>query len=276
MNNISTAPDTFDAVLNQTINQSWSFDSPATHLRHLADGAEQIARAIIEKGDYYEKSTHPSEKETGLFIHFEWTEKAKAFLILWRDILFEEQKAYILHLNQQIPAEKIDEFCDVCRLSVESAAKELGQLLNTDNRPPGFDIRQYDKKITRWKLQQNPWPVFKNQLEKIPEQCRDLLEQNEQLQKTTTQLQQIRQLVEQTLTSCREEVIHIHELTDKTEIILEEVLNSSHEIEVENVVARLSRLENEIEMPNYLKAFTETLKAHNNQLPDQLKPAVGN
>ena len=274
MNNISTASDTFDSVLDQIIAQSWSFDSPATHLKSLVDGADVIARAMIEKGDYYQESSQSSERERGLFIHFEWAEKAKAFLVLWRDILFEQQKAHILYLNQQIPEEKILILNQACRESVEAAANELTQLLDPKNRPAGFDIRQHDKKIARWKLQQNPWAILKKQLAAIPKQCQDLLNQHDQLQSTTTQLQQIRQLIEQTLTSCREEVSHIGDLTSKTEVILEEVLNSTHEIEAENVINRLSRLENEIEMPNYLKAFTETLKAHNNQLPAQLKPAV--
>ena len=274
MDTISPAPDTLDVALEKAIAQCWSFDSPETHLKLLSDGADMVAREIIGIGNYFKDSTTPTDKEKGLYIHFEWAEKAKAFLILWRDILFEEQKAHILFINKQIPEERLGKLSDASRLSLERASQELGQSINPRNNPFGFDVRQHDKKIERWKLQQNPWPIYLKQLSAIPEQCHNLLEQHDQLLSTTTQLQQIRQLVEHTLQSCREEVEHVHELSAKTESILEEVLNSKHEIEVESIISRLNRLESEIEMPNYLKAFTETLKAHNNQLPEQLKPVI--
>lgn len=165
----------FEAILQQCIQQTWEAKNLPVNLEVMAKEATIISNALIGIGDFcYNKLV---EEEAILteqqhfeynWINFTWAKLAKDFLILWRDILFQQQKGQIIKIDGLTTTAALRTLNLKSQEILEKAIYDFkGDVERGLNIPP----KKRTKKIEQWKLQQNPWPVYKKQLLAMAHQC---------------------------------------------------------------------------------------------------------
>ncbi|HHM20405.1 MAG TPA: hypothetical protein ENJ20_00150, partial [Bacteroidetes bacterium] len=100
----------FETLLDETIQKAWGQVAMPAHLSALSEGAVALEQAAAQIGDNCMDAlvtkmadTEEKEKFSCYFINFIWADRVKYFLILWRNIRFQHQKAQILFLEKKIP-----------------------------------------------------------------------------------------------------------------------------------------------------------------------------
>jgi len=136
-------------------------------------------------------------------INFYWIEHAKSFLILYRNSLFEQQKADILLLEGKISHDIRDRLFRDGKTALQEASKELKELLQEAGN-------EMDKALVRrCRLQHNPWPVYKHQFEEIEAQVVQIAEDHQSLLGYSQNLKQIRDRIQTMVNSCQLELTTI-------------------------------------------------------------------
>ena len=89
----------FEAIFQHSIQQTWEAKNLPVNLEVMAKEADAIGNALIEIGDFsYQQLTvftgalTQKQQFDYSWINFEWANLAKSLMILWRDILFQQQK----------------------------------------------------------------------------------------------------------------------------------------------------------------------------------------
>jgi len=100
MENIKTATYSLSSKLQEIIQISWGQEEYTAHLKQLVDHADTLHQEIISIGDMAQEEILADKATDALpdvlpayILNFLWPEQAKSLLLLWRDIIFQTQKA---------------------------------------------------------------------------------------------------------------------------------------------------------------------------------------
>lgn len=150
------------------------------YLAALSQEINHIIDTFCELGDectmlLQEETTLPAELKYQCYIvSYDFGNEAKNYAMLWRNILFETIKGYILNYNDRLSSEKLAihrvEAEEVLKVATEETSNYI------QNRFKAFmaNERLAKKSIAGWKLQTNPWSIYKQHLETINSQCQEL------------------------------------------------------------------------------------------------------
>lgn len=273
---ITTVLSDLDAVLNGAISKLWTAKDAGANLELLVTGAEEVAEQMIEVGN-----TCWERLEAGgplgiscSVIHFMWAARAKAFLILWRDVLFEQQKARTLAAGGQLSQEKLLKLQQASRRTLEEAAAELKAYpekeIQVARRGRGGAAQQ----IKSWKLMENPWPAYREQLAFLPAQCRCLLDEHRELRRADEGFAAIRELIGQAVATCERELDEMQKLSEDNIAFIEEHVNAPGGPKPGRIAARLEDIEAGLEAVNHLTIFSKALEEQLNGLPGKTQVSV--
>lgn len=265
----------FEEVLQQCIVQTWEAKNLPVNLEVMAKEATTIGNALVAIGDFsYQALT---EKEAELtnqqrfeygWINYTWANLAKEFLILWRDILFQQQKGQII---------KIDGLTTSAALrtlnleSQEILEKAIYDFKGDVERGLNIPLKKKTPKIEQWKLQQNPWPVYKKQFVAIANQCLRLQKDYRVLLNTASNFNEIEELVRLTKNFCQEEIATVQKIA--TETIQE--IDQEFVPKLIRIIKHLEELEAGISLPNHFNSFTDALDHRINELNVRIDVPVG-
>ncbi|MEZ4772618.1 MAG: hypothetical protein R3D00_05490 [Bacteroidia bacterium] len=197
------------------------------------------------------------------FTNFLWADQIKMFMLLWRDILFQQQKAQILLADDRVTEAATANLHEQSRAVLREAFESLSQTLPEQTRNLLDTPRKANRQLESWGHQQNPWPVYKKQIAKIPAQCTQLTQEYQALRSFGDIFRQIQVMTHESLSACEKEILDHKTLTN--ELIEQE--SSEKEVSMPKFVARLETLENEIVVKPYLNAFSERLEQLIAKLP---------
>lgn len=166
----------FDNDLIHYIESAWAPEQDLQHLEALENYAYELAARVIEIGDLCTEALDQGEEISSYYgICYLWMEDAKSFLILWRNTLFEEQKALVLVSEGKA---KMDQYLALktnAKATLLEAAKEINTSLQHKLKTSGSTAK---KLISRLSLQNNPWPnIYRAQIASLPPQCEALVRQ---------------------------------------------------------------------------------------------------
>jgi hypothetical protein len=284
MENVDTRPDRIiEEILSDAIERTWRSPELPGLLEKMGTEADRLCTTFVEIGDEahgrLQEGVKGSEKEAeelSLFmITFEWTDRAKAFLLLWRDVMFQLQRAQILQLDVGVGEEALEKLKARSKDTLNGAAAELSEQLRRARRVPEERWNIVKKrKHSQWRLQTNPWPVYREQLEKIPEQCRDLVVTNRQLQKMSAVFREIRKQIRGMEAACRKEVGNTEAVVARTIAMIESEIAEDRTGSLGKIAALLEDIEAEHPLPHHLNAFLANLDQQWYELPDDLRVAV--
>ncbi len=265
MKNLQNIFSNFEIVLEESIDKTWSVEGPIKHIEALAQNAQALSEKMIAIGDeqYSLLQNDPSQIPAELFEHyftcFVWSEASKSFLILWRNLLFQSQKAYFLKMDGQVAAEKIITFNQQSKEVVEAAVKDLKNLPTDELDKLVIRKRGIEKSIRDWKLQQNPWPVYRDQMNKLAAQCLELMVHFQEMKKVFGVFQDIRKTINQNVKSCNEGISSFKNTGDQAIEIIKKDINPEIEIRLGRLITKLEDIEEGLQFQDYGKIFNDSL-----------------
>lgn len=187
---------------------------------------------------------------------FSWNECKKSFLILLRNVLFQEQKAQIMLLENRVESTAVAKLEKSTHLILSEAVQELKDFfpaeLKSIKNSKGGGIKQLEK----WALEDNPQQVYHHQFNQITIQCYNLVEQYLQMANLSNQLTGLHSIIEETINSCQKDILQIEKTTDDTIQFIS--VNSKENIG--KISSRLEDLEEAIIFPDYNRSFKSDLE----------------
>lgn len=229
----------------------------------MANAHDQI-NEIITLGDDAIQRLDASEHFDDYLTTFIWSERLKAYIILWRDILFQYSKAELEVLNEKYDPDLLETLKKEAHQRLLKAADVLlvyPQDAETKiRRSPGGKSRQTDK----WRLQKNPWPIYKTQLEQLAAQCEEIHQKHLLLKKTQTSFHRILSLVDQKCSACENELEEFSQKAQKTI----EFIETHIETKPGKAVSYLEDMEEDVEIRNHLDTFLESFEQEINLLEE--------
>lgn len=161
----------FADLVNSEIERVWRMDKPDAHLGVLEEAFQKILPAAIQIGD--QANRQAGQDDLAQWIIFDWVPEAKDFLILLRDVLFEEQKARLMVHEGRLTETEFDTLRLASRTALEEATSHLNKLQETEYAKRLVLAR----KRKQWAVQRSPWPVYSEQFAALGEQTKIVCEQ---------------------------------------------------------------------------------------------------
>ena len=157
---------------------------------------------------------------------------------------------------------------------IVEAAKELDAYPDAEMQRIQRSKKDSSRQIAMWKLQQNPWPTYRQQMETIAEQCIYLHEQQEQLKVVDVKAQAIKDLTYQTLDNCTTELKQASQIAEDTIALVGEIADGKNGMTSNKLINNLEALEEETKLIHHLNSFGDQLEREIKELPDKLQVPV--
>lgn len=256
----------FEATLQHSIKQTWEAKNLPVNLEVMAKEASSIGNAFVEIGDFcYQQLTESTSELTDekrfeySWINFKWANLAKDFLILWRDILFQQQKGQIIRIDRLTTSAALRTLNLASQETLEKARIDFkGDVERGLNIP----LKEKIKKIAQWQLQQNPWLVYKQQLLDMGNQCLRLQKDYRVLLNVASNFDEIEALVRKTENFCQAEIANVQKIANETV----DGIKQEQIPKLPKIIKHLEDLEAGISLPNHFNAFTDALEHRINAL----------
>lgn len=255
----------FEQILQQSIQQTWEAKNLPVNLEVMAKEASAISEALVNIGEFcYHALTEteellPKQAFAYRWINFEWANLAKSFLVLWRDILFQQQKGQIIKIDNLTTTSALRK---LNLASQETLEKAIYDFKGDVERGLNIPLKKQTKKVAQWQLQQNPWPVYKKQLQAMADQCQRLQHDYRSLLNVASNYNEIEILVRQTEDFCSVEIANTQKIAKET---IEEI-EQEQIPKLGKIIKHLEDLEAGISLPNHFNSFTDALEHRINAL----------
>ncbi len=163
----------FEQRVTHLITEAYSGETQETaHIALLADGLIELSQKATEIGGlaYDHILTTDTPRFDDCLITFDWSERVKYFLLLWRDILFEEHKTFLRVSDGDVSLQSFQEQKTKSRDLLFELSNDLKNYLpGTKKATPN-----HQKVREIWHLQTNPWPIYKEQFAQFQNQAKEL------------------------------------------------------------------------------------------------------
>lgn len=277
MTNASSHLLSFENLLDETIQRAWAAEDRSGHLLALTVGAGTLVEAAIGVGEEGFRPlsskngrTHPEENLPNYIIDFIWAGRVKSFFILWRDVLFQQQRAHILWLEHKVTEIAANDLQRQSKEVVESAAAEIKNVVEREISILKKNKNGVKNKITKWEQQQNPWPIYKTQLESLAQQCDRLGQQFGQIKNLVGNFNLIKEAVEAEIAWCKNEISQTKLTAQNTIAYISENLEGK----IGRIPPYLEEAEAKILIRAHLNDFTEIYETQLDVLPGKTEVPV--
>lgn len=257
MINLQTTLSDFEEALDKVIKQTWTVQTQLEYIEELSNSAPVLTADIIRIGDLCTEQLQKEDADifSSFLIHFNWIEKAKAFLILWRDVLFQTQKAQILTLENKATNNDLEKLKSQSKLTIIAAADDLKTYFEKEYNRCSRLKNGREKQIAQWRLQQNPYSIYREQLQDLSEQCLELFTKYNKLREVSSIFSQIIIHIQNTLIYSQKTIKEAKSLSQRAIDFIEENM----EEKISKIPAFLEDLEEELTSTAYLDIFSAQL-----------------
>jgi hypothetical protein len=278
MNNLQLKYTEFSNLLTETINKVWLDKKNLESMNALAEGQKVITDAIIIFGDVtaiaVEKTEKIQKSEDNYFelllTHYSFVPQLKALSILWRDILFETQKAQVKLLDSKITPTQFEKFKAISNQNVKAAAENLTDYCS--KQTVLITEKTTKKKILEnWEKQDFPWEVYKMQFIAITEQSIDLNEKYNILEINSKGFLTIHTLIGENIAICKVKIEEKEQLVQKVIDFIDEHLD----LKFGKIATFVKNSELQIEHQEFQEPFSTAFQEHLKILGDRVSVPVG-
>lgn len=236
----------FTHAARSTLRNAYERDSMTEHLNALAIGVPKITADAIKIGDQYDIILTDVDAITSAdpekyVVLYHWIEETKNFLILLRDVILEETKAYHYLQDKKLKEEDLDQL-------KATSLKVLMQSLDYVDEVYTLHITQcYDglnineKKIKFWFIQINPWPIYKRQLNDIKEQIRSISNLSNQIGRSNTNYKTIKRILANYIDKRKS---NMQSISDSAQSALQSVITVNDDSEDDLVNEKIRTIDN--------------------------------
>ena len=196
-------PVNFTAAAEQAIQQI----EPTHPVEEMAANARSLARAMQERGDSCPtgEDADPTDLACQL-LHFEWAERAKHFLLLYRDVQLQLQIADLLEHEGKTDRPTVSDLYKESRQALRAALQEWESDHSARQDALERNEKQRKKLLNAYKLQRDPWPLYRHQIDEIAKQSGSLAEEHQALLRQSDHLAKVRELLTETIGGSRDTV----------------------------------------------------------------------
>jgi len=267
----------FNKDLEQILARIAAAETAEDYESALGTGATKLSTSIKEIGQksasQLQNLPKKAAKEAVLpasIISYLWAEDAKSFMLLWRDVLIQQQKAKIMQLDGKVTKAALLKLRQDSKEVLRNAATEFKACFEEEKRFLSTDTKDNQRVLKKWSLQHNPWSIYEPQIEQLAVQCREAEVLQNGLQNTTTGFQEIKELIHQTIASSQEELLFLKRTATQTMDYIEENIESKPG----TVATHLEELEEEINIPTHFKNFTADLEGKISNLAAKMQVPI--
>ncbi|MEO1258948.1 MAG: hypothetical protein AAFZ15_09115 [Bacteroidota bacterium] len=266
----------FNDLLDKNIEDVWAGSHKADYSALLASRFPLLTEAAFEVGGSCwsrlneRKGEHINDEVFCYVVNFVWADQVKSFFVLWRDVLFQQFKAEVLFSENRISEAALQELKGNSKAIILLAAEEIKNIVAQKIKEINEVKNGAKKNIAKWKLQQNPWPVYKTQIRQLALQSEKLIEQYEDLKSETAKFLSIRKLIRQELAWCSKEITIKKDVAEKAISFIDENIKEK----AGRIASYLESIEEQINIRNHLNEFTDTYEKKIDGLKEKLQVTV--
>ena len=268
----------FDIALQQIIETTWGEIDKNEYLKLLRENGQVITQKVIAISDAFAKedTSLPIEKNYSenhfllLATHFLWSPQLKSYLLLWRDITVETQKATILNLDNQLSDADFDKLKTASKKQITVATELILDFMNQQLSKKRTLRKGFEKQIQEWELQENPWSVYRNQLLKISSQFQDLERNFAILTKNYKHFQAVLDLIAQSIETYQERIKTQQNQATATIAFIKENIDGK----IGKIATHTKSLENNIEYSNYQDIFKQVFEENLLSLSEKINVSI--
>jgi hypothetical protein len=172
----------FDQLFNNTLKKVSDNDNFEHYLELIQHGATPLINNIKVIGSFCYKKLHQkgniplsSADQTSYYlIDFDWIASAKSMMTLWRNVYFESQKAWILYLENKTDQNNLLKLRSNSLQAIQEAYDAHSQRFQQETDRINSSSKAIKKQNDQWAIQQNPFPIYYQQLVQLEQQITDL------------------------------------------------------------------------------------------------------
>ncbi len=265
----------FESALDQSISDAWGSQRLDAHLNKLEEEAKRLAQEAKKIGSYSQTKHTEGNAEIGDFIGtYVFPEKVKSILILWRDILFQQQKAEILKLEKKSTPQELKELNVLSKDTLVNAADSIRNLYSKEIENIRGQRGGQTKAIEKWKIQHSPWETYEKQIDLFPEQCTMLREKHQELKEVTKTFEEIKSQILEIASSCEKDLEKYNQLAESSIPTIEENTDPEGELKPSRIITALESTINNLEIQDYPELINTSINELIDKLPEWTKVPV--
>ncbi len=234
-------------------------------LEAIVNQSDELGNLFIELGDmaYSEISENklaeiprqPNDLILQYIVTHSCSEYLKIFILLWRDSIFQLQKARLFVIDGERDENILQQLMEDTRLVFLSAGEELINNLHQPVSNIKAYPNHYKNQLKKWLLQENPWPSYEKQIKETILQCRILNEKHLVILKSTQGFHDIKAKIFNAVKLCKQELNEVNGILNQaTEFILTEAQSPS-EKSLARIAGKLQVIESQISMTYHIDLF---------------------
>lgn len=231
----------------------------------------ELGQNALEKISGQEKTDNPIPENEILpdyIVDYLAAESLKYFMLLWRDSIFQLQKARLFGLdgtgNENLQQQLFKESQDVIMSSAQDLLTSLKDQLDKAEKNPKF----YKRQLRNWLLQKNPWPGYQNQLNVIAGQCQTLHEKHLIIYKSAESFQQIKSKILGAVKFCQDELSEIENYIAQVTSLIQKESDSTTDKSLVHIAHKIQHIESQVTLTYHIDIF-------NSQLEQELAKIAG-
>jgi len=173
------------------------------YFKQFATAGNHLALLFCEYGDEAynllnnkELKLEESEKRKCFIIISDWAQNAKFFMILWQDMLLQQQKAYLMFKDQLLSEKEVKNFYETSLLKIKQSLQDdvLGYVKEKLTEIE-TSSKTTKKKNNELKNQVSPWEIYKKHISQLNEQINYIQEAYTRISETSTHFLFIKKLI---------------------------------------------------------------------------------
>lgn len=272
MDEIKQAFSKFETSLLSRITTIYENEDNTLFLKGLADESQSIAQEVNELGQQtFDALTTASDKYSDDLLwlqvaNYSWLPQMKSYILLWRDVLFQTQKALIRLWTAELSADAFEQFQQQSKAQLEQATKQISNYIQKQLITLKARNSNAIAASTAWSLQDNPHSIYTKQIKQISEQCGQLQTISETLQSHFHTFQSVDNLIGDSLTNYQ----HIIEKRLQTAQDAINYIQENKQNKASKIAFYSKNLEGKIEYQNnqdiFKSVFESLLSAFNEKL----------
>lgn len=214
----------FYEMLDAKVEEAWSIKNSDEHLVALVQNLQFLCEKTRHIGNYafeeMEDISTEKEEVSRKFINYQWMPQVKTHLVLWRDIIFETQKAMVLHQDNEITENEL-------QLHIETSGKTMTESVEFIKNYFGETIKKHLQNeqtqkdfLTAQSLITNPWPVYQEQINVLEAQSHSLYDQYQKVSETYKSLKAMVLRIHEILKAFENELSRIRKIGEEAASLL--------------------------------------------------------
>ena len=274
---MSTTPAvSVETSLQRAVGQVAAPDQAFTaDVNHLAERAAELAATFVAHGDAFPSGEEedPTDAEARL-THFVWADQAKHFMVLYRNVQLQLQTAALLETDGEAAAGLVDQLHRRSHQTLQRALAEWEQNLQQTRQQLG-NPPAAGRMLRAWKLQRNPWPVYRAQIAEAGAQSQALAREFGVLNELTEVFARLREVIHRSVQAAADLIGQAVSGADETVAFVLEKDGPHATARPGRIVSRLEGQIAEAAPPPQIHDFTNEINALTAQLPEATQVTVG-